>query len=187
MADLQLCFLNKFILILKLIFVIHFRNTINPRETIIVNRFLPHSVPKGPKSGRASLKTRKGRASLKTRKGRASLKTRKGHASLKTRKGRASLKPVRVMPLQKPVRDLSEASLNLKRAEKLPHSVPKGPKSGRASLKTRKGRASLKTRKGRASLKTRKGRASLKTREGLVQGKVFSGKFITVTRTREEQ
>jgi hypothetical protein len=51
---------------------------------------------------------------------------------------------------------------------KLPHSVPKGPKSGRASLKTRKGRASLKTRKGRASLKTRKGRASSKTREGLV-------------------
>jgi hypothetical protein len=31
---------------------------------------------------------------------------------------------------------------------KLPHSVPKGPKSGRASLKTRKGRASLKTREG---------------------------------------
>jgi hypothetical protein len=43
----------------------------------------------------------------------------------------------------------------------LPHSVPKGPKSGRASLKTRKGRASL---------KTRKGRASSKPREGLVQG-----------------
>jgi hypothetical protein len=40
--------------------------------------------------------------------------------------------------------------------------VPKGPKSGRASLKTRKGRASLKTRKGRTSFKTRK---------GLVQGK----------------
>jgi hypothetical protein len=54
------------------------------------------------------------------------------------------------------------------------HSVPKGPKSGRASLKTRKGRASLKTRKGRASLKTRKGRASSKTRKGLVQGK-FTG------------
>jgi hypothetical protein len=46
--------------------------------------------------------------------------------------------------------------------------MPKGPKSGRASLKTRKGRASL---------KTRKGRASLKTGEGLVQGKVFSGKL----------
>jgi hypothetical protein len=42
------------------------------------------------------------------------------------------------------------------------------PKSGRASLKTRKGRASLKTRKGRASLKTRKGRSSSKTRKGLV-------------------
>jgi hypothetical protein len=52
----------------------------------------------------------------------------------------------------------------------LPYSVPKGPKSGRASLKTRKGRASLKTREGRASLKTRKGRASSKTREKLVQG-----------------
>jgi hypothetical protein len=48
--------------------------------------------------------------------------------------------------------------------------VPKGPKSGRASLKTRKGRASLKTRKGRASLKTRKGRTSFKTRKGLIQG-----------------
>jgi hypothetical protein len=35
--------------------------------------------------------------------------------------------------------------------------MPKGPKSGRASLKTRKGRASLKTRKGRTSFKTRKG------------------------------
>jgi hypothetical protein len=35
--------------------------------------------------------------------------------------------------------------------DKLPHSVPKGPKLGK--------------------LKTRKGRASLKTREGLVQGK----------------
>jgi hypothetical protein len=58
--------------------------------------------------------------------------------------------------------------------EFFPHSVPKGPKSGRASLKTRKGRASLKTRKDRASLKTRKDRASFKTREGLVQGK-FTG------------
>jgi hypothetical protein len=48
--------------------------------------------------------------------------------------------------------------------------VPKGTKSGRASLKTRKGRASLKTRKGRASLKTRKGCTSFKTRKGLVQG-----------------
>jgi hypothetical protein len=79
---------------------------------------LQHSGPKGPKSGRASLKTRKGRTSLKTRKGlvqgksrntfnltflphsvpkgpksgRASLKTRKGRASLKTRKGRTSFK-----------------------------------------------------------------------------------------------
>jgi hypothetical protein len=34
--------------------------------------------------------------------------------------------------------------------------VPKVPKSGSASLKTRKGRASLKTRKGRTSFKTRK-------------------------------
>jgi hypothetical protein len=32
-------------------------------------KLLPHSVPKGSKSGRASLKTRKGRASFKTRKG----------------------------------------------------------------------------------------------------------------------
>jgi hypothetical protein len=54
---------------------------------------------------------------------------------------------------------------------KLLHSVPKGPKSGRASLKTRKGRDSLKTRKGRASLKTRKGRASLKTVRDLSKGK----------------
>jgi hypothetical protein len=46
--------------------------------------------------------------------------------------------------------------------------VPKGPKSGRASLKTRKGRASLKTRKGRTSFKTRK---------GLVQGK-FVGERV---------
>jgi hypothetical protein len=48
---------------------------------------------------------------------------------------------------------------NKLKQNKLPHSVPKGPKSGK-----------LKTRKGRASLKTRKGRASLKTRKGLVQG-----------------
>jgi hypothetical protein len=51
-----------------------------------------------------------------------------------------------------------------------PHSVPKGPKSGRASLKTRKGRASLKTRKGRTSFKTRK---------GLVQGK-YSFSNVTI-------
>jgi hypothetical protein len=36
----------------------------------------------------------------------------------------------------------------------LPHSVPKGPKSGCASLKTRKGRASSKTRKGLVQGKT---------------------------------
>jgi hypothetical protein len=50
----------------------------------------------------------------------------------------------------------------------LPHSVPKGPKSGK-----------LKTRKGRASLKTRKGRASLKTREGLVQGNNYLTKNLS--------
>jgi hypothetical protein len=59
--------------------------------------------------------------------------------------------------------------------------VPKGPKSGRASLKTRKGRASLKTRKGRASLKTRKGRTSFKTRKGLVQGLNFFRDVLIMT------
>jgi hypothetical protein len=63
--------------------------------------------------------------------------------------------------------------------------VPKGPKSGRASLKTRKGRASLKTRKGRASLKTRKGRASFKTRKGLVQGLNFFRDVLIMTTARE--
>jgi hypothetical protein len=36
----------------------------------------------------------------------------------------------------------------LQKANILPHSVPKGPKSGHASLKTRKGRASSKPREG---------------------------------------
>jgi hypothetical protein len=48
------------------------------KDLLINENLLPHSVPKGTKSGRASLKTRKGRASLKTRKGRTSFKTRKG-------------------------------------------------------------------------------------------------------------
>jgi hypothetical protein len=39
------------------------------RRVQLSNTNLPHSVPKCPKSGRASLKTRKGRASLKTREG----------------------------------------------------------------------------------------------------------------------
>jgi hypothetical protein len=68
--------------------------------------------------------------------------------------------------------------------------VPKGPKSGRTSFKTREGLVQGKPRNtlnltffnlphsvpkgpksGRASLKTRKGRTSFKTRKGLVQGK----------------
>jgi hypothetical protein len=49
-------------------------------------------VPKGTKSGRASLKTRKGRASLKTRKGRASSKTREGLVIIKTSKASLNLK-----------------------------------------------------------------------------------------------
>jgi hypothetical protein len=40
--------------------------------------------------------------------------------------------------------------------------VPKGPKSGRASLKTRKGRTSFKTRKGLVIIKTSKASLNLK-------------------------
>jgi hypothetical protein len=66
----------------------------------------------------------------------------------------------------------------------LPHSVPKGPKSGRASLKTRKGRASLKTRKGRASSKTGEGLVIIKTSKALPFGvtnlKVCSQKIVPI-------
>jgi hypothetical protein len=62
--------------------------------------------------------------------------------------------------------------------KKLPHSVPKGPKSGRASLKTRKGRASLKTRKGLPSFKTRK---------GLVQGKKTPAYFFLKRHNRRKK
>jgi hypothetical protein len=54
------------------------------------------------------------------------------------------------------------AYLNSQTLGKLLHSVPKGPKSGRASLKTRKGRAPS------------------KPREGLVQGKKINKLFISI-------
>jgi hypothetical protein len=44
---------------------------------------LPHSVPKGTKSGRASLKTRKGRASSKPRQVLVIIKTSKASLNLK--------------------------------------------------------------------------------------------------------
>jgi hypothetical protein len=61
---------------------------------------LPHSVPKGPKSGRTSFKTRKGLVQGKVFSGKVSQATKSG--KLKTRKGRASFKNLVIIKMSWP-------------------------------------------------------------------------------------